>query len=104
MITIAPGVRARLRGAQETYDCVAQDFYLPTQCLCCGTDDLFCIMDASYVLCPMCKVVSPLDGGADADYQGGVGLGFGMEELRKWQYEILMARQRQQPQQQRGMY
>ena len=43
-----------------------------------------CIMDANYVVCPSCKVVSPLEAGADKDYHGGVGLGFTFEDLSKW--------------------
>ena len=88
-IEIAAGMTERLRGAEETWACVENDSYLPTTCLAC-TRDLFCIIDASYVLCPICKVVSPIEGN-QAD--GGVGLGFSIEDLQRWQCEI-MARQR----------
>ena len=87
-IEIAPGVMARLRGAQETWQAVANDFYMPTTCFCCTTN-LFCIMDANYVICPVCKVVSPMEGCAGNDMQGGVGLGFTMEDLQQWQTEII---------------
>lgn len=90
-IMIAPGVTARLRGAKETWACIEQDAFLPTQCFCCEAE-ICCIMDASYVLCPACKVVSPLENGVE---EGGVGLGFTFEDLQKWQYEILLKRQQQ---------
>ena len=93
MIPIAPGVTARLRGVEETLKCIANDFYIPSTCFCCA-QNLFCVMDACYVLCPTCKVVSPLEGGADSDYNGGVGLGFTMDDLQKIQYDIYTGRQR----------
>lgn len=88
-IEIAPGHFARLRGAKETWKCIEEDFYLPVTCFCCSAE-ICCIMDASYVLCPQCRVVSPMEGCGGAD--GGVGLGFTVEELRKWQHEILLKR------------
>ena len=91
-IEIAPGITARLRGAKETYACVENDFYLPVTCFCCSTD-LCCIMDANYVLCPQCRVVSPIEGCSDGS-DGGVGLGFTFDDLRQWQYEILVRQQR----------
>uniref|UniRef100_A0A7S3L049 Uncharacterized protein n=1 Tax=Amphora coffeiformis TaxID=265554 RepID=A0A7S3L049_9STRA len=86
-IDIAPGVRARLRGFDETKACVGRDFFLPCLCFSCATN-LFCIMDANYVVCPVCRVVSPLEGGADLDYQGGVGLGFTSDDLVTWQADF----------------
>ena len=97
-VEIAPGVHARLRGAEETWNAVQNDFYLPTQCFCCSLD-LCCIMDASFVLCPECKVVSPVPGcdsitGEGGSLDGGVGLGFTFDDLQKWQTDII--RQHQQ--------
>lgn len=74
-VAIAPGLTARLRRVQETEACIVNDFYIPTLCAVCSTD-LFCIMDANYVLCPQCKVVGRLEGGADLEYDGGIGIGF----------------------------
>lgn len=87
-IEIAPGVHARLRGARETWASIEQDSYIPTQCFCCQTE-ICCIMDANYVLCPACKVVSPLENGVE---DGGVGLGFTFDDLQKWQCEIMSKR------------
>lgn len=89
LIEIAPGVSARLRGAQETMNCIANDFYLPTTCFACDTN-LFCIMDADYVLCPLCKVVSPVSEKGDTD--GGIGLGFTFDDLQHYTAEILRER------------
>lgn len=86
-IEIAPGLSVRLRGAQETWAAVESDFYMPTTCICCSTD-IFCIMDANYVICPVCKVVSPMEG-CTQGMEGGAGLGFTMEDLQQWQGEII---------------
>lgn len=84
-INIAPGMTDRLRGAKETFKCIEDDFYLHVQCYGCA-DNICCILDASFVLCPHCKVVSPIEG--NEEIQGGVGLGFSVEDLHNWQYEI----------------
>ena len=60
MIEIAPGEFMRLRGAHETWKAIQNDFYLPCSCFCCDLT-LFCIQDATYVLCPQCQVVNPLE-------------------------------------------
>ena len=102
MIPIAPGVSARLRGAHETFECIERDFYLPVVCFACSLE-MCCIQDADYVICPVCRVVSPLDNGSHAasphlanDFRGQreqtVGLGFTFEDLCKWQAEILNKR------------
>lgn len=92
-VEIAPHVTARLRGARETWQCVKHDFFIPACCVSCRTN-LFCIMDANFMICPVCKVVGPLQGGADQGYNGGVGIGFTLTDLQAWQCEIL-ARRRQ---------
>lgn len=94
-VEIAPGVSVRLRGSQETKACIARDFYIPTMCTSCLLDPVFCIMDANYVVCPECRVVQPLEGGADAEYPGGVGLGFDADTLWQWQNEAWRQQQQQ---------
>jgi hypothetical protein len=89
ILEIAPGVSMRLRGAKETYEAVEHDFYGPATCISCELL-IFCILNAEYVLCPDCRVVSPFEGGKNG---GGVGLGFTMDNLACWQNEI-MARSR----------
>ena len=87
-IEIAPGVTANLRGATETWACIRNDFFLPTTCFACELE-MCCILDASFVLCPHCKVISPLEGNEAPN--GGVGLGFTFDDLQQWQSEILSA-------------
>jgi hypothetical protein len=89
MIEVAPGQYMRLRGADETWTAIQDDFYAPCVCYACDLT-LFCIQNATYVLCPQCQVVNPFDGD---ESKGGVGLGFTIESLSKWQNEILMRRQ-----------
>ena len=89
-IEIAPGIIERLRGSKETIECVERDFYLPCSCYSCEAN-LCCIMDAKYVLCPQCRVVSPLDACPEG-FDGGVGLGFTFETLQQMQYEIVHRR------------
>lgn len=89
MIEIAPGEFMRLRGAHETWMAIQNDFYLPCACFCCDLT-LFCIQDATYVLCPVCQVVNPLE--KIDGYDGGVGLGFTIEELAEWQNDIVTER------------
>jgi hypothetical protein len=89
-IDIAPGCCLRLRGAKETWACVEQDFFIPTSCFACSLD-LCCIQDAEYVLCPRCRVVSPLRGSSlqSINGAGGVGLGFTIADLELLQSEII---------------
>jgi hypothetical protein len=106
MIEIEPGFFSPLRGADETFDAVKYDFYTPTECFCCS-ETIFCIQDADYILCPTCRVVSPVfttttpehdhrhsvDGNNDDNTnpkrQGGVGLGFTYQDLSNWQEDII---------------
>jgi len=93
-IEIAPGDFQQLRGAQETYAAIGCDFYVFSSCSICN-QTICCIEYAAYVLCPRCRVVSPIDGfdsGSDERSGGGVGLGFTLDELAEWQEEITVAR------------
>jgi hypothetical protein len=89
---VSPGEFVRLRGANETWQAIKNDFYMPCMCICCNLT-LFCIQDAICVICPACRIVSPLEGVVYDGYDGGVGLGFTIEELSKWQQEITMERE-----------
>ena len=97
-IEIAPGISARLRGAKETYACIENDFFLPTTCFCCE-ENLFCIMDADFVLCPHCRVVSPMGEETGGPSDGGVGLGFTYDDLQNYQSDILSQQQQQRREQ-----
>jgi hypothetical protein len=107
-VEISPGIKALLRGSRETRLAVARDFYDPIDCVCCSAS-MFVIRDAGYVICPFCKVISPVhlkEGSqvseedqdfSDSDFtrsrlQGGVGLGFDFAELQ----QILVATEQQE--------
>jgi hypothetical protein len=60
-IEISPGVHVRLRGADETWKAIENDYYMPAECICCEST-IFCIQNADYVLCPDCRVVSRMEG------------------------------------------
>jgi len=90
IIEVSPGEYLRFRGADETWRAIEQDFYMPCECCCCVLT-IFCIQDADFVLCPECRVVSPMADGALCG-EGGVGLGFKMEDLARWQEDIKMRR------------
>jgi hypothetical protein len=85
-IEVSPGEHLRLRGADETWRAIQVDFYMPCECMCCSLT-IFCIQDAACVLCPECRVVSPMVG-ASTGSDGGVGLGFTIEDLASWQEGI----------------
>jgi hypothetical protein len=89
-VEISPGVHVRLRGADETWRAIENDYYMPAQCICCEST-IFCIQNADYVLCPDCRVVSRMEG-LSSHGIGGVGLGFKYEDLARWQGDILRDR------------
>ena len=91
IIEVAPGVLVVLRGSQETWEAIKDDFYMPCHCIGCDTS-LFVIQDAAYVLCPQCYSVVPLEGEFIDRAVSGVGMGFVIEDLMQWQQEILRDR------------
>ena len=91
LVEISPGVSEPLRPASETVTAVKHDFYVLVTCFGCSQDN-FCIADAKYVICPDCRVVSPVEKGALEGrqlQQHGLGLGFTCESLFQIQSEIL---------------
>lgn len=58
-IEITPGVFARLRGSEETWNAIKSGNSTHAKCFSCELA-LLCISDAEYVICPACRVVSPL--------------------------------------------
>jgi hypothetical protein len=81
-IEVSPGEYLRLRGAEETLRAIRVDFYMPCECICCLLT-IFCIQDADLVLCPSCRVISPMVR-VFKSCNGGVGLGFTMRELANY--------------------
>jgi hypothetical protein len=86
-IEIFPGVNVPLRGADETWKAIQNDYYMPAECICCKST-IFCIQNADYVLCPDCRVVSRMEGPSSSGI-GGVGLGFKYVDLARWQEALL---------------
>lgn len=83
-IEISPGVFARLRGSEETWNAIQSGNSTRAKCFSCELA-LLCISDAEYVICPSCRVVSPIATGNYGQerlsnnrlhrHTGGVGLG-----------------------------
>lgn len=94
MVEIAPGVSLPLRGAEETKQAIAAGFYVQCECPACpptnnsnNENNLHCILDCSYFLCPDCRSVAPNplkadnDGdGSASEGQGGLGMGFRLSQ------------------------
>jgi hypothetical protein len=83
MYEVSPGVKERLRGALETWSYLQQGFYIPTSCKTCSVE-LTCIKNLDFVLCPTCQLITPIDALPEAG-GGGLGLGFTVEDLRRWE-------------------
>jgi hypothetical protein len=77
-IEIFPGFSTRLRGAEETWKSIEEGDYLPVTCLTC-TMNLCCILDADYVICPICDSVTPMI--ENPSGEGGVGLGISGDDV-----------------------
>jgi hypothetical protein len=78
-VEISPGVFAPLRGSEETWRAIQTGNFETVVCVCCS-NRIQCIADAEYVLCPECRVVSPMVDPyritrASGQHIRGVGLG-----------------------------
>jgi hypothetical protein len=85
LIEVAPGLMMRLMGTDETMQAIQLGHITVTSCVVCGMD-VHCHSASEYVLCPDCRVVSPvnqLDNAIDmTPQQGGlVGLGVKTEMM-----------------------
>ena len=91
MIEIAPGLEGRLRGSEETWEAIKNNFIASTHCVCCS-ELVHCIRDADFAICPTCRVVNPLAEIARTTTEKNViSIGLGMKDvdLRKWRFEIV---------------
>jgi hypothetical protein len=82
----------------KTWKAIHVDFFSPTTCVACE-NDIFCIADAQFVVCPHCKTISSMDHSTrDSDIKEvyGAGLGFTFENLLKWQTDIVRSRKEQE--------
>jgi hypothetical protein len=75
MIEIMPGLSEPLRGSAETMKAHMSGNIMRIHCVCCD-QDISCVGDAAYVLCPTCTVVSPAPSESMNGSSWGVGLGF----------------------------
>mmetsp|Transcript_17209 Transcript_17209/g.37549 ORF Transcript_17209/g.37549 Transcript_17209/m.37549 type:complete len:159 (+) Transcript_17209:483-959(+) len=87
-IEASPGFWLRLRGSAETKECIRNDFFLPTLCSGCR-EEIFGIQDAAYLLCPHCRIIGPLWGSNATEEEGGVGLGFTLQDIESVQFEMI---------------
>jgi hypothetical protein len=83
-IEVSLGYYLRIRGAAETDRAIQQGRVRPTVCSCC-TSQIYCIMVAEYVICPICREMSPVDfkHNNSLGQVGGVGLGLTQESLQQ---------------------
>jgi len=87
-VEVFPGEFLRLRGAEETRQAIQNDFFMPCECVCCFLT-ILCILDADFALCPKCRVVSPMScSSCNGSSDGGVGLGFTIEDLARFQKDL----------------
>jgi len=82
-IEIMPGVEVPLRSADETHEAIRNHFYIPATCFGCASE-LFCILDAKYLICPDCRSVNPLpeeNYSSNSYNKRGIGMGFKCEDI-----------------------
>jgi hypothetical protein len=70
-VEIGPGVHETLRGSVETTCALQRGDITRVRCCCCA-QDVSCISDAAFFICPTCRVISNVPGTSG----WGVGLGF----------------------------
>ncbi len=92
MVDLTPGVKIQLRGAHETETAIRTGFYVQCDCLVCSVstthgNDIYCILDCDYFICPTCRSVNPNPistaspvSNDDARYPGGLGIGFHLDQ------------------------
>ncbi|CAB9526454.1 expressed unknown protein [Seminavis robusta] len=92
MVEVWPGLSAPLRGSDETVTAVAHRFYTSFICFGCTTR-VYCIADVQFAICPVCRVISPLEHedtycGQPIPERWGLGLGFTSDSLWNMQVDI----------------
>lgn len=114
-LEVGPGSYLPLHGSDETYFALRCGRLQSASCAVCETS-LKCVSHAAHVLCPVCRVVSPVEGGnCDIDEHdeynynydngaavaawssnsiGGVGLGMSQQEYRRCLAELHHEEQR----------
>jgi len=82
-VEIAPGKYMDLRGSKETWDALERNFSQQINCACCSTQIRF-IRDAAMVICPVCRMILPVDN----EHGFGLGLGVKVEPERHCSYSM----------------
>lgn len=92
-LEVQPGVRAKLRGAYETWSYLQRDYCLSTSCGSCSAA-LCCIRNVGHVLCPTCRQVTSTEAAAQAAGVSPeerdvstVGMGLTLEDVQQWETE-----------------
>ena len=60
LLELAPGLFMHLMGTDETMKAIHSGDITITSCVCCAID-IYCSLEVEYILCPDCRVVSPVD-------------------------------------------
>ena len=89
-IEVSPGVTMPFRGSEETWEAIALNRIVRTECLGCSIP-LYCVQDAELVVCPDCQTMSPAhaEGSGEDPFKNnrsGLGLGFKEEQLVQWRH------------------
>jgi hypothetical protein len=96
-LEVAPGLFLPLHGSQETLTAMQEGPLVSCNCFVCK-QTVVCVPQALYVLCPDCRVVSPVATSkqiaALPGEMGGVGLGMKWAEYQKWLWESVHERRR----------
>ena len=95
-LEIEPGLLLPLRGAEETVKAIKSGFVEKVSCQACE-NELYCIADATFCVCPDCKCVFAVSGATLFDtskthklYPGGsVGLGFRTNHNKQRVHKVL---------------
>lgn len=72
LVEIQPGLKQPLRLALETESAIRKGFVRGVGCTSCEVQ-MFCIKDAKFMLCPLCRVITAVE--CDSKAAFGVGLG-----------------------------
>mmetsp|Transcript_23095 Transcript_23095/g.64450 ORF Transcript_23095/g.64450 Transcript_23095/m.64450 type:complete len:134 (-) Transcript_23095:893-1294(-) len=84
MVEVMPGEFVPLRGSIETWEAVMRGSIMKTRCSCCLLE-LCCIQDADLIMCPGCRIISPIAktrGTPNSHSGGGLGLGMTVQEAK----------------------
>lgn len=77
IVDVAPGYTVPLCGAEETRHAFRNDSVIHTECSCCNAF-LYCIDDATMVLCPTCRSICPVEASFSTEC---LGIGLTVEQV-----------------------